>query len=232
MRYLYTVHRRLSDCGNCAFGGGFAALHFVLHDRIARGGAGRAPGGNRAATFSDATFARMCARGIGALRSRRIRRTKRVRIAPALEKLAALSEVEFRALFRGTPVSRTRYSGFLRNVAIAMGNARLREVSRAAREAGRIERPAGRRACTLGAQPTTIKEVRILLPLVLASALLFAQDPAVEKATTHFYNLEYDQAMAEFGQAMARHPDDPELHNHLAQSHRGPGNVPQWRPRK
>ena len=45
--------------------------------------------------------------------------------APPLEKLASLTEEEFRALFRGTPVTRARYSGFLRNVAIAMGNARL-----------------------------------------------------------------------------------------------------------
>ena len=43
---------------------------------------------------------------------------------PPLEKLAALSEDEFRELFRSSPVRRTRYAGFLRNVAIAMGNAR------------------------------------------------------------------------------------------------------------
>jgi epoxyqueuosine reductase len=41
--------------------------------------------------------------------------------APALETLAALGEDEFREMFRGTPVTRTRYSGFLRNVAVAMG---------------------------------------------------------------------------------------------------------------
>jgi len=45
--------------------------------------------------------------------------------APPLEELAALSEDEFRAMFRGTPIPRARYTGFLRNVAIAMGNARL-----------------------------------------------------------------------------------------------------------
>jgi epoxyqueuosine reductase len=45
--------------------------------------------------------------------------------APPLEKLASLSEPEFRALFRGTPITRARYTGFLRNVAVAMGNARL-----------------------------------------------------------------------------------------------------------
>jgi epoxyqueuosine reductase len=48
-------------------------------------------------------------------------------VAPPLEKLAALSEEEFRRLFAGTPVSRARYSGFLRNVAIAMGNGGLPE---------------------------------------------------------------------------------------------------------
>ena len=42
--------------------------------------------------------------------------------APPLEKLAAITEDDFRAMFAGTPVSRARYSGFLRNVAIAMGN--------------------------------------------------------------------------------------------------------------
>jgi len=43
--------------------------------------------------------------------------------APPLKELAALSEDEFRAMFRDTPIPRARYSGFLRNVAIAMGNA-------------------------------------------------------------------------------------------------------------
>jgi epoxyqueuosine reductase len=42
--------------------------------------------------------------------------------APPLEKLACLSETEFREMFRGSPVKRTKYSGFLRNVALAIGN--------------------------------------------------------------------------------------------------------------
>jgi len=45
--------------------------------------------------------------------------------APPLEKLAAVSEMEFREIYRRTPVSRARYTGFLRNVAVAMGNAGL-----------------------------------------------------------------------------------------------------------
>ncbi len=43
--------------------------------------------------------------------------------APPLEKLAALTEDDFRAMFRDSPVKRAKYTGFLRNVAIAMGNA-------------------------------------------------------------------------------------------------------------
>ena len=45
--------------------------------------------------------------------------------APSLERLASLGEAEFRDLFRDTPVSRAKYRGFLRNVAVAMGNAGL-----------------------------------------------------------------------------------------------------------
>jgi len=50
--------------------------------------------------------------------------------APPLDRLAAIEEEEFRAMFRGAPVTRARYSGFLRNVAVAMG-ARCREEFRA-----------------------------------------------------------------------------------------------------
>ena len=42
--------------------------------------------------------------------------------APDLEKLAGISEAEFHDIFRGSPIRRARYSGFLRNVAVAMGN--------------------------------------------------------------------------------------------------------------
>ena len=45
--------------------------------------------------------------------------------APPLEKLAAITEDEFRSMFAGTPVTRARYAGFLRNVAVAMGNRKL-----------------------------------------------------------------------------------------------------------
>jgi epoxyqueuosine reductase len=45
--------------------------------------------------------------------------------APPLEKLAALSEEEFRELYAGSPIQRAKHVGFLRNVAIAMGNSGL-----------------------------------------------------------------------------------------------------------
>ena len=44
--------------------------------------------------------------------------------APLIEKLAALSAEEFRQMFAGTPVERSRYEGFRRNVAIALANLR------------------------------------------------------------------------------------------------------------
>jgi len=43
-------------------------------------------------------------------------------INPSLRELAALTEPEWEALFFGSPVKRARFSGFRRNLAIAMGN--------------------------------------------------------------------------------------------------------------
>jgi len=45
--------------------------------------------------------------------------------APPLESLAALTEADFREVFRASPVLRAKYAGFLRNVTIAMGNSGL-----------------------------------------------------------------------------------------------------------
>jgi len=38
-----------------------------------------------------------------------------------------------------------------------------------------------------------------------------------DSAFNHFYNLEYDQAIAELEKSIAKNPNAPELHNHLAQ---------------
>jgi epoxyqueuosine reductase len=45
-----------------------------------------------------------------------------VHFAPPLDELAAMSEADFRARFRGTPVWRAKYQGLMRNVATARGN--------------------------------------------------------------------------------------------------------------
>jgi epoxyqueuosine reductase len=50
-----------------------------------------------------------------------------VHAAPPLDRLARLSEEEFRRMFRDSPVRRAKYSGFLRNVAVAMGNTRSQQ---------------------------------------------------------------------------------------------------------
>jgi len=45
--------------------------------------------------------------------------------APPLDELAALTEDEFRERFHGSPIQRAKYAGFLRNVAVSMGNSGL-----------------------------------------------------------------------------------------------------------
>lgn len=47
--------------------------------------------------------------------------------APPLEDLAVLTEEEFREAFRTSPIQRAKHAGFLRNVAIAMGNSGRKE---------------------------------------------------------------------------------------------------------
>ena len=48
-------------------------------------------------------------------------------VNPALDELAAMSVEGFRERFRGSPIKRTKYAGFRRNVAVAMGNSGNRE---------------------------------------------------------------------------------------------------------
>src|SRR5260370_28020893 len=45
---------------------------------------------------------------------------------PRLEWLLGLSEADFRELFRGSPVKRTKWRGLMRNACIAVGNSGLR----------------------------------------------------------------------------------------------------------
>ena len=60
--------------------------------------------------------------------------------------------------------------------------------------------------------------MKLLLLAIAGLVPLAAQDDLVARGYDHFYNLEYPEAIADFEQAIAAHPSDPELHNHLAQT--------------
>jgi len=60
--------------------------------------------------------------------------------------------------------------------------------------------------------------VRTLALALLAAALPLGAQDLVAEGFDHFYNLEYDQAIAAFQKAIAQDPDSPDLHNHLAQT--------------
>src|ERR1700722_6609554 len=57
--------------------------------------------------------------------------------------------------------------------------------------------------------------MRAILIAVCCLALR-AQDANVSEGYDHFYNLEYDQAIATFTAETEQHPDDPNAWNHLA----------------
>ena len=57
-----------------------------------------------------------------------------------------------------------------------------------------------------------------ILALIALAPRLAAQEPVVAEGFDHFYNLEYDQAIADFEKAIAQNPNSPDLHNHLAQT--------------
>jgi len=62
--------------------------------------------------------------------------------------------------------------------------------------------------------------MRVLLVGLLSSLGVFAQQTAwapYDSAFNHFYNLEYDQAIAELEKGAAADPNSPRLHNYIAQ---------------
>jgi tetratricopeptide (TPR) repeat protein len=54
--------------------------------------------------------------------------------------------------------------------------------------------------------------------VLLCTLPLAAQNGLVDRGYQHFYNLEYDEAIADFEQAVREHPDLPDLHNHVAEA--------------
>jgi tetratricopeptide (TPR) repeat protein len=64
---------------------------------------------------------------------------------------------------------------------------------------------------------------RILIPVLAFLALpIAAQEPSIsahqQDGFNHFYNLEYDEALSDFEQAEKALPEDPSVHNNLAQT--------------
>ena len=54
--------------------------------------------------------------------------------------------------------------------------------------------------------------------LSAAGSLFGADDPHIATGFDHFYNLEYDQALADFQQAQKAHPNEAGIHNNIAQT--------------
>ena len=54
--------------------------------------------------------------------------------------------------------------------------------------------------------------------VLLAAALRLPAQNLLDDGWDHFYNLEYDPAIADFQRAIAQDPNAPDLHNHLAEA--------------
>jgi epoxyqueuosine reductase len=132
--------------------------------------------------------------------------------SPGLAEMAILSEDDFRRMFRNSPVWRAKYEGFLRNVAMALGNSRnpvMKDpLEHLSRHSNRVV-------------ANTAKRALRLLPILLLGILLASRAPAaevsVEPGYDHFYNNEFDQALEYFERDLKAHPEDPQMFNHVAQ---------------
>jgi tetratricopeptide (TPR) repeat protein len=75
----------------------------------------------------------------------------------------------------------------------------------------------------VGARPVEGKNglrltVLFLALTTIAAAAVETVDPRLARGFDHFYNLEYDQSIAEFHKLVASEPANPNFHNHVAQA--------------
>jgi len=61
-----------------------------------------------------------------------------------------------------------------------------------------------------------MKTLALLLMAAVIGTVRAGADSGVDPAYDAFYNLDFDQALAAFETASAAHPEEPELHNHVA----------------
>jgi epoxyqueuosine reductase len=133
--------------------------------------------------------------------------------APPLEEMAALSEEEFRAKFRGSPVWRAKYEGFLRNVARALGQSKNPDMKKPLQRLAKHENAVVARTAQKALQALPV----ILLALIVAVGRGLASDVPVSLGYDHFYNNEFDEALTMFESDLKTHPQDPQMFNHVAQ---------------
>src|ERR1017187_8580961 len=60
--------------------------------------------------------------------------------------------------------------------------------------------------------------LKLALLLALIASPLGGQQALIDQGYAHFYNLEFDHAIAIFEKGIAQNPGLPDLHNHLAQT--------------
>src|ERR1039458_2701732 len=60
--------------------------------------------------------------------------------------------------------------------------------------------------------------LKVGLLLALIASPLGGQQALIDEGYTHFYNLEFDQAISVFEKGIAQNPGLPDMHNHLAQT--------------
>src|SRR6266567_3851065 len=54
--------------------------------------------------------------------------------------------------------------------------------------------------------------------MLAVAGSLSAADALIEQGNEAFYNLDYDQSLAAYEKALAASPEDPQIHNHVAQA--------------
>ncbi|MBV8896872.1 MAG: tRNA epoxyqueuosine(34) reductase QueG [Acidobacteriaceae bacterium] len=108
--------------------------------------------------------------------------------APDLKQLADIGEQDFAARFHHSPIKRTKYSGFQRNVTNAIKN-------------------------TLA-----LLVALILVSGFARAGDAKLEDPLNNRGFVDFYNNQFDQALAYFEEQANLHPEDANQHNHVAQT--------------
>ncbi len=132
--------------------------------------------------------------------------------APVLAEMAEFSEEQFRQVFRRTPVWRAKYEGFLRNVAVSLGQSKNPDMKRPLARLAKHVNPVVARTAE-----KALRWVTALLILFLLARGGGAADAPVSPGYDHFYNNEFDQALAVFESDLKAHPEDPQMFNHVAQ---------------